>query len=104
MALPLEYIFNATQEIALAPKYPNVRLMVVDSIRSSTVPLRDVPKMAINWTMPTVELLPYFSAVCWLTGRRIFDALGGKVPIGLIESQVRTVVGVCVAALCSTAC
>jgi len=28
-----------------------------------------------------------FSAVCWLTGRDIHDALGGKVPIGLISSN-----------------
>lgn len=28
-----------------------------------------------------------FSAVCWLTGRNIHDALGGTVPIGLISSN-----------------
>ena len=28
-----------------------------------------------------------FSAVCWLTGRDIHDALGGEVPIGLISSN-----------------
>eukprot|EP01045_Picozoa_sp_COSAG04_P017331 COSAG04_NODE_1526_length_6459_cov_1.920283_5_plen_441_part_00 len=28
-----------------------------------------------------------FSAVCWLTGRDIHDALGGSVPIGLISSN-----------------
>jgi len=28
-----------------------------------------------------------FSAVCWLTGKYIHDALGGTVPIGLISNN-----------------
>ena len=29
----------------------------------------------------------YFSAVCWIFGREVFDALGGNVPIGLINNN-----------------
>ena len=29
----------------------------------------------------------YFSAVCWIFGREVFDALGGKVPVGLINNN-----------------
>lgn len=29
----------------------------------------------------------YFSAVCWVFGREVFDALGSEVPVGLISNN-----------------
>ena len=34
------------------------------------------------------SVFSYFSAVCWVFGRNLFDALEGQVPIGLVASAV----------------
>jgi len=42
----------------------------------------------IQWNKVTQGTLPQFSAVCWYTGRDLFDRLGGEVPIGLMKGSV----------------
>eukprot|EP01047_Picozoa_sp_COSAG01_P076333 COSAG01_NODE_13365_length_1595_cov_2.017380_1_plen_188_part_10 len=41
-----------------------------------------------SWTAVNRQTIAAFSAVCWFGGRDTFDALGGAVPMGLIESDV----------------
>ena len=43
------------------------------------------PKERTFWFPTNPDTLPYFSAVCWYTGKAVFERLGGKVPIGLIQ-------------------
>lgn len=43
------------------------------------------PKERTFWFPTKSDTLPYFSAVCWYTGKAVFEQLGGKVPIGLIQ-------------------
>merc|ERR1711998_594424 len=42
----------------------------------------------LMWNQVTPGTLPHFSAVCWYTGKALFERLGGKVPIGLIKGSV----------------
>ena len=41
-----------------------------------------------SWSAVNRGTIAAFSAVCWFGGRDTFDALGGAVPVGLIESDV----------------
>ncbi|KAK7474786.1 hypothetical protein BaRGS_00033967 [Batillaria attramentaria] len=81
-------IDNATEELDQASKYTNIRLFTVADTYSTT-PLTDLTKIAEQWTLPnstTVGAAPftYFSAVCWLFGRRLYEELG--YPIGLVDT------------------
>jgi len=40
------------------------------------------------WNKVTPDTLPLFSALCWYTGKALFESLGGKVPIGLMKGSV----------------
>ncbi|XP_069805093.1 sialate O-acetylesterase-like [Dendropsophus ebraccatus] len=88
MGMTVSEIFNASQEMAKAAKYPFVRLFTA-ALQTSKTELLDLPKVALNWSIPTPQNLghgnyTYFSAVCWIFGRHLAHKL--KYPIGLVES------------------
>ena len=87
MEFPLYEMFNASREIENADKYPKIRLFTVGRAQSS-LPLQDVETIALNWSVASSSTVynPSVSAVCWLYGRMIQEALGGR-PIGLIHSS-----------------
>lgn len=83
---------NMTAEIAAAdlPRYDTIRLFTVGQGSTSPTPLDDLKTVAHNWTKASAAALggkawSEFSAICWLTGREIHDAL--DVPVGLISSN-----------------
>uniref|UniRef100_A0A7N6ADK2 Sialate O-acetylesterase domain-containing protein n=1 Tax=Anabas testudineus TaxID=64144 RepID=A0A7N6ADK2_ANATE len=76
-------IFNASEELALAAKYPHVRTFMV-ALKLSEAELTDLIKVERPWSVPTARGLANFSAVCWLFGRYMYENL--KYPIGLVES------------------
>ena len=83
---------NMTAEIAAAdaPQYGDIRLFTVGQGTVSKTPLNQLATTYHNWTAASAAVLggtawKEFSAVCWLTGREIHDALG--VPVGLISSN-----------------
>ncbi|KAL9825834.1 sialate O-acetylesterase isoform 1-T1 [Geothlypis trichas] len=87
MAMTVLQVANASQELAAAAHYPYVRVFAAAPARSS-VELEDLEQIDLPWSIPTAENLghgnfTYFSAVCWLLGRSLFEALG--TPIGLVE-------------------
>lgn len=84
MYFQVSQIFNASEELALAPKYPQVRFFMT-GLNMSTTELPDLIKVAIPWSVPTKEDLAPFSAVCWLFGRYLYENL--NYPIGLVESS-----------------
>ena len=104
MQVVLNYSFGGAEAIAVADKYPNIRLFNVPSQWSNTPSFTfDQLSYTPSWQVPSADTLQagvgdvwsYFSAVCWWTGTNIYDSLDGEVPIGLIQSSVG---GTCVAA------
>lgn len=43
---------------------------------------------ATSWFSVTSQSLPSFSAVCWYTGKALFEHQGGKIPFGLIMAAI----------------
>ena len=87
----MSYAFNATSEIAAGKTMGNVMRTVgpagpwnhdIDG-GSASQPRYDT-KNPMRWTRPS---LYGFSAICWMYGRRIYEAYPDT-PIGLIESDV----------------
>ncbi|NXS39094.1 SIAE acetylesterase, partial [Balaeniceps rex] len=87
MAMTVLQIANASQELAAAARYPYVRVFAAAPARSD-VELEDLERIDLPWSIPTAENLghgnfTYFSAVCWLLGRYLYEAL--RYPVGLVE-------------------
>jgi len=90
MEMTVNSIFNATQEIANAGNYPKIRLFTAALIPSA-VPIEELLGMNLNWSVASPQSVngpgwEYMSAVCWLYGRMIHEALGNR-PMGLIASS-----------------
>ncbi|NXE68148.1 SIAE acetylesterase, partial [Calcarius ornatus] len=89
MAMTVLQVANASQELATAARYPYVRVFAAAPARSS-VELEDLEQIDLPWSIPTAAEnlghgnFTYFSAVCWLLGRSLYEALG--TPIGLVEA------------------
>ncbi|NXF75470.1 SIAE acetylesterase, partial [Sclerurus mexicanus] len=88
MAMMVLQVANASQELAAAARYPYVRVFAVAPARSD-VELEDLERIDLPWSTPTAENLghgnfTYFSAVCWLLGRSLYETL--RSPVGLVEA------------------
>ncbi|KAJ6658674.1 hypothetical protein lerEdw1_019834 [Lerista edwardsae] len=89
MQMTVSQIFNASKELADASKFPLVRVFAASLVQAEEE-LQDLSGVDLQWSVPTAEKLGhgnfrYFSAVCWLFGRYLFEEL--KYPIGLVESS-----------------
>jgi sialate O-acetylesterase len=83
-------IFNGTEEIANAGNYPKIRLFTA-ARNTSVLPAEELLGMWLNWSVASPQSVGgpsfiYMSAVCWLYGRMIHEALGGR-PIGLVVTS-----------------
>uniref|UniRef100_A0A8C5EK07 Sialate O-acetylesterase-like n=1 Tax=Gouania willdenowi TaxID=441366 RepID=A0A8C5EK07_GOUWI len=76
-------VFNASEELALAAKYPHVRPFMA-ALKESETELPDLIEVKLPWFVARADVLSEFSAVCWLFGRYLYDTM--KYPIGLVES------------------
>ncbi|NWR62289.1 SIAE acetylesterase, partial [Bucorvus abyssinicus] len=88
MAMTVLQIANASQELAKAARYPEVRLFAVAPARADAE-LEDLERVGLPWAVPTAENLgqgnfTYFSAICWLLGRSLYEAR--RYPVGLVEA------------------
>ncbi len=91
MELTVNMIYNGTEEIANAGNYPKIRLFTA-APEKSEIPIEELFGMKLNWSIASPESVggsnwTHMSAVCWLYGRMIQEALGGR-PIGLIATTV----------------
>ncbi|XP_033027909.1 sialate O-acetylesterase [Lacerta agilis] len=89
MEMTVSQIFNASKELAEASHYSLVRVFAAGLVQSE-VELQDLASVSLPWSIPTAKNLghgdfSYFSAVCWLFGRYLFEEL--RYPIGLIDSS-----------------
>jgi len=80
-------MLNASVEIENAGKYPKIRLLTA-SHKFSDVPEEELLGIGLNWTAasPVSVSNGFTSAVCWLFGRMVYDAIGGR-STGLIHSS-----------------
>jgi sialate O-acetylesterase len=88
MQMTVNEIFNGTEEIANAGNFPKIRLFTASLIPSAT-PVEELLGITESWSVASPQSVNgpgYFSAVCWLYGREIQQALGGR-PIGLIATS-----------------
>ncbi|CAG5130234.1 unnamed protein product, partial [Candidula unifasciata] len=88
MQFTIVMMLNASQELADARNYPNIRIMTVAEAQSDT-PLHDLVSIEEHWTSPSSATIggpawSFFSAVCWLYGKAIHKELG--YPIGLVST------------------
>ena len=90
MQFTVSLMFNATEEIKNASNFPKIRLFTTSLIPSAT-PVEELLGISSNWSVASPQSVggpdwDYMSAVCWLYGRMIHQALGGR-PIGLIATS-----------------
>ena len=84
---------NASEEIQRANDYPSIRIFTVGQKTSSNTPLNNLVTMEEPWSVASNVSVNsrsefgYFSAVCWIFGRELFDGLNSVVPIGLVSSN-----------------
>jgi sialate O-acetylesterase len=88
MLFPLNRMFNASIEIENANKYPKIRLFTVGQVPAST-PQDELVRILMRWSVAsnTTAASGETSAVCWLYGRFIHEALGGR-PMGMIHTSM----------------
>jgi sialate O-acetylesterase len=90
MQLTVNMIYNGTEEIENAGNYPKIRVFTA-ALRSSLTPIEELLGIELNWSTASSKSIggpdwDYMSAVCWLYGRMIHQALGGR-PIGLMAAS-----------------
>jgi sialate O-acetylesterase len=90
MQMTVSLIFNGTEEIANAGNFPKIRLFTTNQVPSAT-PVEESLGIALNWSVASPHTVggpdwQYMSAVCWLYGRMIHQALDSR-PIGLIATS-----------------
>jgi sialate O-acetylesterase len=90
MELTVSMIHNATEEIANAGNFPKIRVFTT-AHKPSALPVEELLGISLNWSVASPHSVGgpdwvYMSAVCWLYGRMIHQALDGR-PIGLIATS-----------------
>eukprot|EP00696_Hemimastix_kukwesjijk_P000796 gnl/Hemi2/11047_TR3794_c0_g1_i1.p1 gnl/Hemi2/11047_TR3794_c0_g1~~gnl/Hemi2/11047_TR3794_c0_g1_i1.p1 ORF type:complete len:546 (+),score=199.46 gnl/Hemi2/11047_TR3794_c0_g1_i1:123-1640(+) len=92
MQMCVAHAFNATEEIAAANNYPDIRVMTVGEQTTSSTPLPFLATVLQPWSVASNVSISnngdgwsYFSATCWFFGRDLYDNI--KVPIGFISSN-----------------
>jgi sialate O-acetylesterase len=90
MQFTVDSAFNSTYEVALANKYPNIRVFSVGTETYSGTPLGNLAAIQLKWSVASSASIgggnwSYMSAVCWFFGRDLYNQY--EVPIGLISSN-----------------
>jgi len=87
MALPLVDIFNASAEIAAAD-IPGLRLYHAPICNASAEAAEACAAAPLPWARSSPAVAGGFSALCFLTARDLFAALGGATPVGAMVAAV----------------
>nr|XP_033773760.1 sialate O-acetylesterase [Geotrypetes seraphini] len=88
MEMTVLQVMNAKKELSEVELYPRIRVFTASLVQAEAE-LEDLAKIDLQWSVPTAENIghgnfTYFSAVCWIFGRYLYDRL--QYPIGLVES------------------
>jgi len=85
--------FNASEEIAAAANFPEIRVMTVGELTSSATPLVNFATITQVWAVASPASIGVgnwsaFTAVGWFFGRDVYQGLGADaVPLGLISDN-----------------
>lgn len=90
MQMAVSDIFNGTEEIANAGQFPKIRVFTA-ALKPSDTPVEELLGIIENWSAASPQSIggpsfTFMSATCWVYGRMIHQALGGR-PIGLIATS-----------------
>jgi sialate O-acetylesterase len=85
MGFTVNRMFNASIEIENAYRYSKIRLFSVGDSLAFT-PQEELITIAMHWSIASNISVPHTSAVCWLYGRMVQEALGGR-PMSLIHTS-----------------
>jgi sialate O-acetylesterase len=90
MQFTVSMMFNASEEIANAGNFSKIRLFTAFLVASAS-PLEELGGIWLNWSVASSQTVGgpddhYMSAVCWLYGRMVHQALDGR-PMGLIATS-----------------
>jgi sialate O-acetylesterase len=89
MDFTVQQSFNGTTtELAKADLYSSRPIRILKFQGAHSRHAVEQPGFRGTWSNVNRRTIAAFSAVCWYGGRDTFDALGGAVPVGLIESDV----------------
>eukprot|EP01051_Picozoa_sp_SAG22_P022797 SAG22_NODE_5611_length_985_cov_1.076749_1_plen_311_part_10 len=78
---------NSSAEIKAAGVGTSLRLAVVGMRWSATAPQNDT-RLSTSWSPAAPAVVANFSALCYYLGKEMFEKLGGRTSIGLIQSAV----------------
>jgi sialate O-acetylesterase len=89
MQFTVPQVFNASEEEALADKYPNIRVFTA-ALKTSDTPVEELLAVEQPWSVASAKTIgggnwTFFSATCWFYGRNIYDFV--KYPIGLVDTD-----------------
>ncbi|PRP89746.1 hypothetical protein PROFUN_00088 [Planoprotostelium fungivorum] len=101
MAMSVQGVFNATEEIQKANNYPNIRVFNA-ALRTANTEQSELLNVSEAWAVASATtigqgLWEYFSATCWFFGKNTYDATQvfcvvlidlnrNEVPLGLVAS------------------
>jgi hypothetical protein len=95
MQFSIPAVTNSSEETQDANNYPLIRLFTVGQGTSSRTPLMDLQTIEQVWSISSNTSINnkngfgYFSAVCYLFGRDVFNGLGGTVSRALQHAHPR---------------
>jgi hypothetical protein len=73
---------NGTAEVAASTRYTN-KIWLLKVVQSKYEKRREP-----TWATASPSTLASHSAVCWYSGKALFEGLGGQVPVGLMQASV----------------
>jgi sialate O-acetylesterase len=90
MQMTVSQIYNGSVEIGNSDQYRSIRVFTA-ALRPSATPVEELIDIELNWSSASPKSIggqdwDYMSAVCWLYGRMIHQALDNR-PIGLIATS-----------------
>jgi len=90
MQFTVDSAFNASTEVPEANNYPNIRVFTVGQGTWSFTPLEYLNTIEQQWSVASNTSIgggnwTFMSAVCWFTGRNIYNQQ--QIPLGLISNN-----------------
>lgn len=84
---PKFYADNGTAEVAAADRYAN-KIFMIKAVSSKYEVVNKPHWQTASSDTGYLSFPGAYSAVCWYTGKALFEKLGGDTPVGLLQTSV----------------